>query len=73
MGRIMKGLIRDGAARFEMTHVTREGMGIPVEISSRLLSLTDQKMVLSHSQGHYRAETGRGGAPEIGREIPGHL
>jgi PAS domain S-box-containing protein len=45
--RIMKDLVRTGSARFELTHMTRDGKAIPVEISSRVLALKGQAMVLA--------------------------
>ncbi len=44
---IMKDLLKKGSARFEMTHVKRSGTKFPVEISSRLLAVKDQSMILS--------------------------
>ena len=40
-------LLRDGRATFEMTHQTRDGREVPVEISSRVVEYQDGKMLIS--------------------------
>ncbi len=44
---IMDALLTQGEATFEMQHVTKQGDKVPVEISSHLFSLNNQRVVLS--------------------------
>ncbi|UCD78015.1 MAG: PAS domain S-box protein, partial [Desulfobacterales bacterium] len=44
---IVKELTARGNKRFEMTHVTKDGRKVPVEINAHIFSLNDKKVVLS--------------------------
>ncbi|MBL7094322.1 PAS domain S-box protein [candidate division KSB1 bacterium] len=44
---IMKKLVKEKSALFEMTHVTKDGRKIPTEISAHLIEIGGQQVVLS--------------------------
>jgi len=44
---IMKRLVLDGHITFEMVHLTKDGRKIPVEISSHIYTLNNNKVILS--------------------------
>ncbi|KKL76848.1 hypothetical protein LCGC14_2040790, partial [marine sediment metagenome] len=47
---LMKDFLKDGHGTFYMTHVTKEGLKIPVEISSHIFDLKGKKVVISISR-----------------------
>jgi PAS domain S-box-containing protein len=47
MPTVMEGLRKEGHATFEGVHISKDGVGIPVEISSHLFELNNEAMILS--------------------------